>query len=87
MIGVKNVTFEKNGKSLNIYISNKSKILYKDISKTIDNNVIFKYLESLFCIIDGWKMEYINTKAIDGDYWNLSITYIDLSSGKILNPI
>ena len=37
MIGVKNVTFEKNGKSLNIYISNKSKILYKDISKTIDN--------------------------------------------------
>ncbi len=77
MMGVKNITFEKNGKSLNIYISNKSKILYKDISKTIDSNVVFKYLESLFSIIDDWKKEYIDTKTIDEEYWNLSITYVD----------
>lgn len=77
MIGIKNITFEKNGKSLNIYISNQSKIIYKDISITIDNNVIFKYLESLFSIIDSWQMEYIDTKTIDGDNWKLSIVYID----------
>lgn len=80
MIGVKNITFEKNGISLNIYISdigNKSKILYKDISRTIDDNVVFKYLESLFCIIYSWEEEYIDTRTIDGNYWNLSITYLD----------
>ena len=32
MIGVKNITFVKNDKILNINIGNKSKILYKDIS-------------------------------------------------------
>lgn len=76
-MGVKSIIFERNDESLKIYISNKSKILYKDISKTIDNNVIFKYLELLFNIIDNWQEKYIDTKIIDGDYWKLSITYID----------
>ena len=39
--------------------------------------VIFKYLELLFNIIDNWQEKYIDTKIIDGDYWKLSITYID----------
>lgn len=77
MIGIKDITFEKNGKRLNIHISNKSKISYKDISKTIDNSVVFQYLSSLFSIVDSWKKEYIDTKTIDGEYWVLSITYID----------
>lgn len=77
MIDIKSITFEKNGKSLNIYISNKSEIMYKDFLKTIDNSVVFRYLESLFSIIGSWQMEYIDTKIIDGDNWKLSITYRD----------
>lgn len=77
MLGIKSITFEKNGKSLNLYISDKSVITYKDISKVIDNNIVFKFLESFFSIIDSWQREYINPKIIDGEYWNLSITYMN----------
>ena len=34
-----------------------------------------EYLRNLFCIIDSWNKEYINTKMIDGSSWSLSIIY------------
>ncbi|MDE5587108.1 MAG: hypothetical protein K2I72_01900, partial [Bacilli bacterium] len=60
MIGVKSVIFERNNQSLIINIDNESKISYKDISKIVDNEEIFKYLDSLFRIIDNWEKEYID---------------------------
>ena len=77
MIGVKSITFERNGKSLNIYIGDKTEIVYKDISKTIYSNIVFKYLESLFFIINSWQKKYVYARAIGGEYWKLSITYVD----------
>ncbi len=78
MIGVKCIIYEKNNRSLVIDINNeKSKIQNNDISKSIDNKFVFKYLDSLYRIIDGWQKEYIDTRIIDGDSWNLSITYIN----------
>lgn len=77
MIGVKNIIYEKNNKKFIISINNESKIQYNDILKTIDNILVFKYLDSLYRIIDDWKKEYINTRIIDGDNWKLSMTYIN----------
>ena len=48
-----------------------------DFSKTINNEIIFKYLTSLFSIINNWENEYVDTKIIDGETWKLSITYLD----------
>ncbi len=94
MFGIINITFEKNSKSLNILnicVDNKSSILYKEDLKTIDDMVVLNYLESFSCIVDGSEMEYIDTKLIEGDYCNLSITYIDGSkkeySGKVNYPV
>ena len=77
MMGVKSIVFEKNGRSLVISIGNVNEILYHGISKTIGDEVIFKYLESFFRIIEGWKKEYLDFKTIDGTSWKLSISYID----------
>ena len=77
MIDVQSVIFERNNQSLIIHIGNESKVSYKDISKIVDKEEIFKYLESLFRIIDHWEEEYIDTKIIDGDDWRLSIVYLD----------
>ena len=75
MIGEKCIIYEKNNKSLIISINDESKIQYNNISKLIDNKLVFKYLDSLYRIIDDWQKEYINTKIIDGDDWKLSIIY------------
>ena len=77
MMGVKSIIYEKNNKKLIISINNESKIQYNDILKSINNILIFKYLDSLYRIIDDWQKEYINTKIIDGDTWKLVITYIN----------
>ena len=68
-MGVKSIIYEKNNKKLIISINNESKIQYNDILKSINNILIFKYLDSLYRIIDDWQKEYINTKIIDGDTW------------------
>lgn len=77
MIGVKSIIYEKNNQRLIISINNESKIQYNDILKAIDNILVFKYLDSLYRIINDWEKEYINTRIIDGDHWKLSITYIN----------
>lgn len=75
MIGIRSIIYEKNSQFLIVNIANKSEIFYKGISIVVDNNLIFEYLKSLFCIIDDWKNEYVNTRIIDGDNWKLSIVY------------
>ena len=90
MIGVYSIIFEKNDSTLIISINNESTLKYKDISKRVDNSLIFNYLESLFSIIDGWEKEYIDITTVDGASWKLSINYIDGSkleySGKSNYP-
>lgn len=76
MKGIKNIVFKKNNISFIMNINN-NKLLYQNILKIIDDETIFKYLESLFGIINSWKNEYIDTRTIDGDYWKLSIDYED----------
>ena len=76
MIGVKCIIYEKNNISLIISINNdESKIQNNDIIKSVDNKMVFKYLDNLYRIIDDWQKEYINTRIIDGDSWKLSIAY------------
>lgn len=91
MIGIKSIIFKENSRSLIININNKSEIQYNNILKEINNEIVFKYLKSLFSIIDDWQKEYINTKIIDGDNWRLSIVYVDDSKkeyyGKSNFPI
>ena len=77
MLGVKNIIFEKNNERLIISINDESKIQYNNVLKSIDNILVFKYLDSLYRIIYDWQKEYINIKTIDGDNWKLTITYID----------
>lgn len=77
MIGVHNIIFEKNDSTLIISINNECILKYKDIYIKVDNTLIFRYLESLFSIIDSWKKEYIDVTTVDGDSWKLSINYID----------
>lgn len=75
MIYIKSIVYENNDQNLIINIRDKSQILYKDILNIIDNQLISKYLENLFCIIDDWEEEYINIKMINGNNWKLSIVY------------
>lgn len=77
MMGVKSIIYESNNNSFNISINDEIKIQYKSILKLIDKELFFKYLDSLFRIIEDWQKEYINTKIIASDYWKLSIIYID----------
>ncbi len=77
MVGVSRIIYEKNSEKLIINIKNECKIQYKDVLKSIDNKLVFKYLESLYCIIDDWQKEYVNPSIIDGDSWKLSIIYIN----------
>lgn len=77
MIGIKKIIYKKNNRSLIISIDHESNIQYNNISKSIDNILIFKYLDSFFRIIYDWQKEYINPTIIDGDNWELSITYIN----------
>jgi hypothetical protein len=78
VIGVKYIIYEKNNNNLIISINNeKFTIQNNDFLKSIDNKIIFNYLDSLFRIIDDWQKEYIDTKIIDGDSWKLSITYVN----------
>ena len=76
VIGVKQIIYEKNNNSLIISVNiEESTIENNDILRTIDNELILKYLDSLYRIIDDWQKEYINTTIIDGDNWKLSIVY------------
>jgi len=77
MVDIKSIEYENNEKKLIINISDKIQILYKDILNIIDDQLLFKYLENLFCIIDDWEKEYINTKMIGGNNWKLSIAYMN----------
>ena len=78
VIGVKFVIYEKNNRNFIISINDEeSKVENNYFSKTIDNKLVFKYLDSLYRIIDGWQKEYIDTRIIGGDSWKLSITYIN----------
>ena len=78
MIGVKYIIYEKNNNTLIISInSEKCSIQNNAFLKSIDNKIIFKYLDSLFRIIENWQKEYIDTAIIDGDSWKLSITYVN----------
>jgi len=77
MLGIKEIVYEKNGESLIINISDNCKISYKYISRVVDNELIFKYLEHLFRIIDDWRKEYVDTRIIDGGIWKLSINYVN----------
>lgn len=81
VIGVKSIIYENNNERLVITI-NESKIQYKDIFKPIENQLIFKYLNSLYKIIDSWQKEYIDAKIIDGNNWKLSIIYINGNKKK-----
>lgn len=75
MKGIKSIVYEIDDQYLIIGIGDKNLIKYKDISSIINKEKIIEYLKNLFCIIDSWKNEYINTKIIDGRSWNLSIIY------------
>ena len=75
MKGIKSIIYEIDGQTLSINIREKSQIKYKDISIIISEEKTFEYLRNLFCIIDSWNKEYINTKMIDGSSWSLSIIY------------
>lgn len=77
MLGIKSIIYQKNNEYFIINVGNECNILYKGISKKIDNKLIFNYLESLFAIINGWQKQYINTRMIDGQDWKLSINLID----------
>ena len=72
---LKSIIYENNGQSLVINIGEKSQIIYKDISSIISEEKTLEYLRNLFCIIDNWNKEYINTKMIDSSIWKLSINY------------
>lgn len=91
MIGIKSIIYEKNDSNLTITINPTSTITYRDISKTVENELIFKYLQALFAITDDWNKEYINMGTIDGDIWKLSIIYTNGNkkeySGKSCYPI
>lgn len=82
MIGIKHIVFEKNSECLTISINEECRISYNGISKIINNELIFKYLNTLLSIIDDWKEKYSNTKTIDGGDWKLLITYIDNSEKR-----
>ena len=75
MKDIKSIIYEIDGQTLSINIGKKSQIKYKDISIIISEEKTFEYLRNLFCIIDSWNKEYINTKTIDGSNWKLSIIY------------
>ena len=75
MKGIKSIIYEMNGQTLVIDLCEKSQMKYKNISRIIREEKAFEYLKNLFCIIDTWNEEYIDTKTIDGCYWKLSILY------------
>lgn len=79
MKGIKSIIYEANGHTLIINIGEKNQIIYKDILCIVSEEKIMEYLMNLFCIIDNWKKEYVNTKVIDNSNWKLSIIY---SSGN-----
>lgn len=90
MKGINCIIYENNNQTLIINIGEKNQFIYKDISKVINNELVFKYLESLFSIIDDWEECYINNNIIDGNYWKLSIVYLNGNkneySGKAYHP-
>lgn len=75
MKGIKSIIYEIDDQTLFINRGERNQIIYKDISSIISEEKILEYLRNLFCIIDGWSKEYINTKIIDGSNWKLSIIY------------
>ena len=75
MKDIKSIIYEIDGQTLSINIGKKSQIKYKDISIIISEEKTFEYLRNLFCIIDSWNKEYIDTRMIDGSSWNLYIIY------------
>lgn len=75
MIGIESIIYEINSQSLVINIDEKSQIEYRGISSIISKEKTLEYLEKLFCIIDNWDKEYINTNMVDGSSWKLCISY------------
>jgi len=77
MFGVKSVIYENNNEFLIIDIGDECKVSYKNISRVIDNKIVYKYLESLLIIVSNWRSEYINIGIIDGEIWKLTLNLID----------
>lgn len=87
---VKSIIYEISGQTLVINIGEKNQIIYKDISGIISEDKTLEYLRNLFCIIDSWNKEYVNTRMIDSSSWKLSIIYYNNNkkeySGKSSYP-
>lgn len=77
MLGIKNITYKYNSNLLIIKINDQSTLTYNNIESSLPNNVILKYIESLYKITNNWQHNYINHTMIDGISWNLSITFED----------
>jgi len=43
--------------------------------KDVDDELVMKYFDQLFRIIDGWENKYVNDNIVDGMDWQLQITY------------
>ncbi len=90
MFDIKSIEYENNGHVFIINISDSSEVLYKNISVKISNDLVFKYIENLYSIIDDWEEEYINLNIIDGGSWKLYINYSNgnkkVYSGKASYP-
>lgn len=90
---IKNVMYEKNlmlssPEYFKIVICEDSNILeysdnkYMDSIKNpkiqqVNDELVNKYFDKLFRIIDGWKNEYVKNDIVDGTQWQLQITYKD----------
>lgn len=73
MIGIKSIIYEKNGVIFTIRLGDVNKLITSSITAIIKKEQVNQYLQNLFAIIDDWKIEYINTKSMDGNYWRLTI--------------
>lgn len=77
MKGLESITYEFNGRCLNISLGEVVYISYGDILETIERGKILQYVRSLYSIISDWEHDYNNVNLIDGNNWKLSIIYAD----------
>ena len=58
------------------YIGNR-RYEQKPVVNIVKDELVEKFLDKLFRIIDSWKEEYIDNSMVDGTEWQLQITYTD----------
>lgn len=75
MKDIKSIECIINNHALIINIGEKIQIEYENRLGIISKEKIFEYLINLFCIIDSWDEEYIDTKMIDNSKWELTIIH------------